>query len=84
MAAAPPLACACNQHVERLALRCRVQRAARCLGRAVRAQHPATSELITDHKRIAKRYLRSWFWIDLLATFPSDYIVKGVQVSSSA
>jgi hypothetical protein len=45
-------------------------------------QHPATSEVITDHKRIARRYLTSWFWIDLLATFPSDYIVKGLEVST--
>lgn len=46
-------------------------------------QHPVTSELITDKTRIAKRYLRTWFWIDLLATFPSDYIVKGLEVGSS-
>ncbi len=53
-----------------------------CVCVCVCAQHPATSELITDHKRIAKRYLRSWFWIDVLATFPSDYIIKGMQVGS--
>ncbi len=28
------------------------------------------------------RYLKGWFIIDLLATFPSDYIVKAVQVCS--
>ena len=43
-------------------------------------QHPITGELVTSHKMIAARYLSSWFWIDLLATFPSDYIVKGLQV----
>eukprot|EP00197_Chlamydomonas_leiostraca_P011145 CAMPEP_0202859122 /NCGR_PEP_ID=MMETSP1391-20130828/1378_1 /ASSEMBLY_ACC=CAM_ASM_000867 /TAXON_ID=1034604 /ORGANISM="Chlamydomonas leiostraca, Strain SAG 11-49" /LENGTH=803 /DNA_ID=CAMNT_0049538131 /DNA_START=139 /DNA_END=2550 /DNA_ORIENTATION=+ len=42
-------------------------------------EHPVTSEVITSHTRIAKRYLSSWFWIDLLATFPSDYIVKALE-----
>ena len=42
-------------------------------------EHPITSALITDRKKIAQRYLRGWFVIDLLATFPSDYIVKAAQ-----
>jgi CRP-like cAMP-binding protein len=42
-------------------------------------EHPITSALITDRKKIAQRYLRGWFVIDLLASFPSDYIVKAVQ-----
>ncbi len=44
-------------------------------------QHPVTGELITDHRKIAMRYMRTWFIIDLLATFPVDYIVRGVEVS---
>lgn len=43
-------------------------------------ENPVTGELITDHRKIANKYLRGWFIIDLLATFPSDYIVKAVQV----
>lgn len=47
-------------------------------------QHPVTGELITEHRRIALRYLRTWFIIDLLATFPSDYVVRGIEVSGAA
>ena len=43
-------------------------------------ENPVTGELVTDHRKIAIRYLKGWFVIDLLATFPSDYIVKAVQV----
>lgn len=46
-------------------------------------ENPVSGEIITDHKKIALRYLKGWFVVDLLATFPSDYIVKAVQVSSS-
>eukprot|EP00798_Chlamydomonas_sp_ICE-L_P012569 gene12569-15792_t len=43
-------------------------------------EHPATSEVITDHKLIAQRYVLSgWFWVDLLATFPSDFIIKALE-----
>ncbi|GFR43465.1 hypothetical protein Agub_g4548 [Astrephomene gubernaculifera] len=42
-------------------------------------EHPVTGELITDHRKIAARYLKTWFVIDLLATFPSDYVVRGMQ-----
>ncbi|GLC41041.1 hypothetical protein PLESTB_000949600 [Pleodorina starrii] len=42
-------------------------------------EHPVTGELITDHKKIALRYLKTWFVIDLLATFPSDYVVRGIE-----
>ena len=45
-------------------------------------ENPVSGEIITDHKKIALRYLKGWFVVDLLATFPSDYIVKVVQVSS--
>jgi hypothetical protein len=43
-------------------------------------ENPVMGELITDFRMIAIRYLKGWFIIDLLATFPSDYIVKAVQV----
>lgn len=33
---------------------------------------------------IAARYLKGWFIIDLLATFPSDYIVKGLEVCNKS
>ncbi|WIA17586.1 hypothetical protein OEZ85_014411 [Tetradesmus obliquus] len=38
-----------------------------------------TGDIITDHKAIARRYLKGWFAIDVLATFPVDYIVRGVE-----
>jgi hypothetical protein len=51
-----------------------------CSHPALLLQHPVTGQLITDYKQIAARYTKSWFWIDFLATFPSDYIVKGLEV----
>lgn len=27
-------------------------------------------KLVTDKRLIAKQYLKFWFWIDILATFP--------------
>ncbi|PNW82219.1 hypothetical protein CHLRE_06g278111v5 [Chlamydomonas reinhardtii] len=42
-------------------------------------EHPVTGELITNHKKIALRYLRTWFVVDLLATFPSDYVIRGIE-----
>ncbi|GIL77636.1 hypothetical protein Vretimale_6799 [Volvox reticuliferus] len=42
-------------------------------------EQPVTGELITNHRKIALRYLRTWFVIDLLATFPSDYVVRGIE-----
>ncbi|KAF6262699.1 hypothetical protein COO60DRAFT_586187 [Scenedesmus sp. NREL 46B-D3] len=38
-----------------------------------------TGDIITDHRAIARRYLKGWFAIDVLATFPVDYIVRGVE-----
>lgn len=40
-----------------------------------------TGNVVTDHKLIAHRYLKGWFTIDALATFPVDYVVRAVQVS---
>ncbi|GBG00035.1 voltage-gated ion channel [Raphidocelis subcapitata] len=42
-------------------------------------EDPVTGEVIADQKRIAARYLKGWFTIDLLATFPVDYIVRAVE-----
>ena len=39
---------------------------------------------MTDHKKIAANYLRGWFIVDLLATFPADYIVRGVEARRSS
>jgi hypothetical protein len=43
-------------------------------------QDSLTGDIKTDHKAIARRYLKGWFAIDVLATFPVDYIVRGVEV----
>ncbi|MEW5314441.1 MAG: hypothetical protein WDW38_005941 [Sanguina aurantia] len=42
-------------------------------------EHPSTGELVYDSQSISTRYLRTWFAVDVLATFPSDYIVRGVK-----
>jgi hypothetical protein len=46
-------------------------------------QDSLTGDIITDHRAIARRYLKGWFAIDVLATFPVDYIVRGVEVRGS-
>ena len=38
-----------------------------------------TGDVTADPKKIAARYLKGWFAIDLLATFPVDYIVRMVE-----
>jgi hypothetical protein len=43
-------------------------------------QDKTTGDLVTDHRAIARRYLSGWFAVDLLATFPVDYIVRAVEV----
>lgn len=30
----------------------------------------------TNKKIIAKKYLKGWFWVDLIAILPIDYILK--------
>lgn len=35
-----------------------------------------TMGVITEPKEIARRYMRKWFWLDLLATFPWDVIFR--------
>ncbi|OQR88322.1 Voltage-gated Ion Channel (VIC) Superfamily [Thraustotheca clavata] len=32
---------------------------------------PRTQEEITDYRQIARKYLRFWFWIDLLSAYPT-------------
>ena len=36
-------------------------------------------EFIEDRKEIAKKYLKFWFWIDLMVTLPYDVIVSRVD-----
>jgi len=50
------------------------------IAHALDLQDPLTGDMITNHKAIARRYLTGWFAIDLLATFPVDYIVRGLEV----
>lgn len=45
-------------------------------------QDAVTGQIVTDHKQIALRYLKGWFVVDLLATFPVDYIVRGLEVGA--
>jgi hypothetical protein len=45
-----------------------------------RLQDRVTGDLVTNHASIATRYLTGWFIVDLLATFPVDYIVRAVEV----
>ena len=33
-------------------------------------------DLITDRKKIAKNYLKCWFWIDLVASVPFDRVAE--------
>lgn len=31
---------------------------------------------VTDHKKIILNYLKLWFWIDLISTFPYDQVIQ--------
>ena len=33
------------------------------------------NEHVYDYKYIAKEYIKGWFWIDLIAILPIDYIM---------
>jgi hypothetical protein len=37
---------------------------------------------VTDRAKIAGQYLRKWFWVDLLATFPFDLLFLYLMDSS--
>ena len=40
---------------------------------------PITSVEVTDHKKIAMKYISSgWFFFDVLSIIPIDYIIKGL------
>jgi hypothetical protein len=39
--------------------------------------------LITQHKLIAIDYIKFWFWVDFLATFPYDWLIQGVSFDPS-
>ena len=41
------------------------------------------NQLITDHRTIACTYLKGWFWLDLLACFPFNYIEFGAEEGGS-
>lgn len=34
---------------------------------------------IIEHREIVRNYLRGWFWIDLVATFPCDLVLESVD-----
>jgi hypothetical protein len=36
--------------------------------------------IITSHVILAKLYLQSWFWVDLIATIPFDAVVQVVSI----
>jgi len=40
-------------------------------------------ELVRDRKSITSHYLRSWFWIDFIATFPLEFIISGLEDKDS-
>jgi len=39
---------------------------------------------ITDRKTIARKYLRGWFWVDVLAILPIDIVLKSTQTEATA
>mmetsp|Transcript_21988 Transcript_21988/g.43694 ORF Transcript_21988/g.43694 Transcript_21988/m.43694 type:complete len:834 (+) Transcript_21988:37-2538(+) len=41
------------------------------------SSYDAGTGLVTDKKSIAKRYLGSWFWVDILATVEWDLVLAG-------
>jgi hypothetical protein len=44
------------------------------------AYEDADGSVVTGKKAIAGNYLKTWFTVDFLATFPADYIVHALQV----
>ena len=38
-----------------------------------------TKQIVTDEKTVAKRYLKGWFAIDFLSTFPFEDALSGVM-----
>lgn len=45
--------------------------------------HGNPNKFILDPKKIAIRYLRTWFLIDLVSSFPFDYVVSAATSSES-
>ena len=44
------------------------------------AYHEEVSgDLVTSSKAVARRYLRGWFALDLIATFPYDWLLLALQ-----
>ncbi|OMJ81416.1 hypothetical protein SteCoe_18155 [Stentor coeruleus] len=40
------------------------------------------AELINDRKAIVKNYIKFWFWIDLISTFPYDVVYNVIEIRS--
>jgi hypothetical protein len=40
--------------------------------------------LVMKRKDIIKNYLKTWFWIDLIASFPYTWILGGGSTTSGA
>ena len=47
-------------------------------------QDSLTGEPVTSHRAIAANYLRGWFAVDFLATFPVEYVVRAAEVRGAA
>ena len=43
----------------------------------------STGKLVDDHKQIAKNYILSWFFIDLVSIFPIELIINAVRQSQT-
>jgi len=39
-------------------------------------QDPETFQIIRDHKKIALRYIKGWFFIDIISTIPYEFLVN--------
>jgi len=45
---------------------------------------PDTNILVTNHRRIAKHYSKTWLLPDVVASIPYDWFISGVRLSSSS
>lgn len=42
----------------------------------------ATEDIVTNHRRIAIHYLKTWFTVDFIAVIPFDWLVDGIRPES--
>lgn len=42
-----------------------------------------TGKLVDDHRQIAKNYVLSWFFIDLISIFPIEFIINALRESKT-